>query len=53
MSAIHAPLGPLGSIIRVLPMSFCPLFAALHLGLHDFSETFFLAYLSVVCGQNV
>jgi hypothetical protein len=53
MSAIHAPRGPLGGIIRVLTMSFCPLFAALHLGLHDFSETLFLAYLSAVCGQNI
>jgi hypothetical protein len=53
MSAIHAAFGPLGGIVSVLPMPFRPLFAALYLGLHDLSETLFLAYLSAVCGQNV
>jgi hypothetical protein len=53
MSAIHAPFGPLGSIIRVLHMAFRSVLAAFHLGLHNFSETLFLAYLSAVFGQDI
>jgi hypothetical protein len=31
MSAIHAAFGLFGGIIRVLPVAFCPVLAALHL----------------------
>jgi hypothetical protein len=46
MSAIHAAFGLFGGIVRVLPMSFRPVFAALHLGRHNLSKALFLAYLS-------
>jgi hypothetical protein len=44
MSAIHAAFGLFGSIIRVLPMPFRPVLAALHLGLHDLGEALFFAF---------